>query len=232
MGAMAENEDGEVESDPLEVLRIWRKFSREIASEMPEEEGIYDDEYKEMVEDRLRVMRTMEIVQGGLDDEITVKEVFKAIRKLNLGKAPGIDGVLTSILKTAADAVGTNKLKQGNTVVEALTLMFNFIFSRGTWPERWGSGVIFPIYKQGSRLDPGNFRPITLLSCVGKLFGSIVEARLSNWSERTGMIVDNQGGFRRARGAPDQIFLLRDILSSRRGLPTLVTYVDCRNTVW
>ncbi len=182
-------------------------------------------------------MRKLKLVQGGLDDAITEKEVFTAIRKLKLGKAPGVDGVLTSILKVAADAVGTNKLKQGNTVVEALTLMFNYVFSSGQWPERWGSGIIFPLYKEGSRLEPGNYRPITLLSCVGKLFGSILESRLSDWSETKGVIVDHQGGFRRHRGAPDQIFLLREILSSRkeRGLPTLVTYVDCRkayDTVW
>jgi hypothetical protein len=72
---------------------------------------------------------------------------------------------------------------------------------------------------------------------VGKLFGSIVEKRLSDWSEATGMIVDHQGGFRRERGAPDQIFVFREILASRkeRGLSTLVSYVDCRkanDTVW
>ena len=121
------------------------------------------------------MMRGMQLVQDGLDDAITEEEVFAAIRKLKLGKAPGIDGILTSILKTAADAVGTNKLKHGNTVVEALTLLFNYVFSSGEWPERWGSGIIFPLYKEGSRLKPGNYRPITLLSCVGKLFGSIVE---------------------------------------------------------
>ena len=129
-------------------------------------------------------MRKLKLVQGGLDDAITEKEVVTAIRKLKLGKAPGVDGVLTSILKVAADAVGTNKLKQGNTVVEALTLMFNYVFSSGQWPERWGSGIIFPLYKEGSRLEPGNYRPITLLSCVGKLFGSILESRLSDWSGR------------------------------------------------
>ena len=96
------------------------------------------------------------------------------------------------------------------------------------------SGIIFPLYKEGSRMEPGNYRPITLLSCVGKLFGSIVEKRLSDWSEATGMIVDHQGGFRRERGAPDQIFVFREILSSRkeRELSTLMSYVDCRKAKW
>jgi hypothetical protein len=159
---MAMNEDGVVETDPMQVLEVWKIFSEGIASQVEEEEGIYDDEHRDWVEKRLKWMRELKLFQGGLDDDITKQEVFAAIRKLKLGKAPGIDGVLTSILKTAADAVGTNKLKEGNTVVEALTLMFNYVFLSGQWPERWGSGIIFPLYKEGSRMEPGNYRPITL----------------------------------------------------------------------
>ena len=85
--------------------------------------------------------------------------------------------------------------------------------------EHW---CIFPLYKHESRLEPSNYRPITLLSVVGKLFGRIINERLLAWSERTGMICDEQGDFRPARGAPDQILLLREILTSRkeRKLPT------------
>ena len=234
---MVMNSEGKVESDPVEVLRIWRRFSAEMASTTPQEEGIYDDDYRDEVERRLDGLRRLDIRQEELDGAITVEEVFHAVRRMKMGKAPGVDGVLISILRHAADAVGTNKLKEGNTVVEALTLMFNFVFENEVWPERWGSGVIFPLYKEDSRLEPGNYRPITLLSVVGKLFGLVIEKRISDWSEKTGAISDEQGGFRRARGTPDQIFLLREIISDRteRGLPTLVTYIDAKkayDTVW
>ena len=51
------------------------------------------------------------------------------------------------------------------------------------------------------------------------------------------MISDEQGGFRVQRGCPDQIFILREILSSRkeRHLPTYTTFIDARkayDTVW
>jgi len=228
---------GKVQSDPVEVLKAWRRFCAGIASSTPEEEGIYDDEYKEAVEARLEELREHQIHQPELDRPITSKEVFAAIRRMGMGKAPGVDGVLSSILKHAADAVGTNTFKGGNATVEALTLMFNYVFDKEVWPERWGSGVIFPLYKEDDRLEPGNYRPITLLSVVGKLFGLVVEKRLSDWSERTGAISDEQGGFRRARGTPDQIFLLREIITYRKekGLATLVTYIDARkayDTVW
>jgi hypothetical protein len=237
---VATDSEGKVVTDPVEVLRAWRDFSAGIASadlSGSQEEGIYDDEYKREVEERLEWMRSVHQHQPILDAPITAMEVFKAIRKLKMGKAPGEDGILTDILKTAADAVNNSKLRGDNTVVDALVLMFNFVFDKGVWPERWGTGIIFPLHKHDSRLDPSNYRPITLLSVVGKLFGVVVNARLSAFSEATGSLSDEQGGFRPNRGTPDQVFLFREVLASRkeRGLPTFATYIDARkayDTVW
>ena len=92
------------------MLRAWKEFSAGIASTAlggTREEGIYDDEYQREVEDRLSLMRLVLVRQPELDGPITRTEVFRAIRKLKMGKVPGEDGVLTDILKTAADAVGT-----------------------------------------------------------------------------------------------------------------------------
>ena len=116
-------------------------------------------------------------------------------------------------------------------------LVFNFVFQKEVWPDRWSRGIVFPLYKQDSRLDPGNYRPITLLSVIGKLFGSIMENRLSTWSERTHAFADEQGGFRRHRGTPDLIFMLREIILTRkaRKQATLATFIDARkayDTVW
>jgi hypothetical protein len=237
---VAENDEGEVVTDPVEVLNVWRKFSAAIASanlEGTEEEGKYDDEYKRQVEDRLELLKRARLNHPILDRPITVQEVWAAVRKMKLGKAPGEDGILTDILKTAADAVGTSKMRWNNTVIDSLCLLFNFVLDREVWPERWGTGVIFPLHKADSRLDPSNFRPITLLSIVGKLFGIIVNSRVMHYSEAVGAISDEQGGFRKHRGCPDQILIFREILASRkeRKLPTFTTFVDVRkayDTVW
>ena len=234
---MALNAEGDTVTDPVEVLRTWRQLCLEIANSTPEEEGIYNDDYKLFVEARLELLQTLELHQPELDGPISDEEIFQAIRKLNMGKAGGIDGILASILKPAAGAVGTNKKAHVNEVVEALSLLFNFVFKHEVWPERWGRGIIFPLYKEDSRLDPGNYRPITLLSTVGKLFGSIVENRLSTWSEKHNVLSDHQGGFRRGRGTPDLIFLLREIILARKsnGAATFTTFIDARkafDTVW
>ena len=238
--SVATDEHGDTITDPVGVLRAWRDFSARIASadlEGTDEEGIYDEEYKKEVEARLRRLRNIRAHQPELDRPITAAEIFRAIRKLKMGKAPGQDGILTDILKTAADAVNNSKLRGNNTVVEALVLLFNYVFDNEVWPERWGTGVIVPLHKHDSRLDPSNYRPITLLSVVGKLFGIVVNDRLSRFSEMSGTMVDEQGGFRPRRGTPDQVFILREVLASRkeRDLPTYATYIDVRkayDTVW
>jgi hypothetical protein len=232
--------NGKTATDPWEVLRIWRDFSASIASsdlKGTTEEGIYDEDYEEEVKERLEWLRLIRIHQPELDGVITLDEVFEAIRKLKMGKAPGEDGILTDILKTAADGVNNSKLRGDNTVVQAITLLFNYVLEKEVWPDRWGSGVIFPIHKHDSRLVPSNFRPITLMSVVGKLFGIIINGRLSRFSEKTNTISDEQGGFRPRRGTPDQVFILREMLAARKekGLATYVTYIDARkayDTVW
>jgi hypothetical protein len=87
---MAMNSEGKVESDPVEVLKIWRRFSAEMADMTPEEEGIYDEEYKAEVEARLDRLRRLDIFQEEMDGFITDKEVFSAIRRMKMGKAPGV----------------------------------------------------------------------------------------------------------------------------------------------
>ena len=237
---VATNAEGVTVTDPIAVLKAWRDFSASIASTDlagTPEEGIYDEDHRVEVETNLAWLRLVRVHQPELDRPFTAQEVFAAIRKLRMGSAPGEDGILADIIKTAADAVNNSKLRAGNTVVDAITLLFNFMFTNEVWPERWSTGVISPLFKDGSRLDPSNYRPITLLSIMGKLFGSVVNARLAAFSEATDSICDEQGGFRRARGTPDQILILREVLASRkeRGQPTYATYIDARkayDTVW
>lgn len=96
-----------------------------------------------------------------------------------------------------------------------------------------------PLYKKGSRTAPGNYRPITLLSIVGKLFAKVLTTRLTNLAESEGsdLLADEQGGFRRSRGTLDQVLILKETIRSRkaRGFATYTTFIDVRkayDTVW
>jgi hypothetical protein len=58
--------------------------------------------------------------------------------------------------------------------------LFNIIFEKGIIPDSWLVGYIKPIYtNKGDKLDPKHFRPITILSCVSKLFTAILNERVN-----------------------------------------------------
>ena len=87
--------------------------------------------------------------------------------------------------------------------------LFNVILENGTVPSDWVKGNIIPLYKnKGIKTDPANYRPITLLSCVGKLFTSILYHRLSTFLEGNSILNETQSGFRKDYSTIDNIFSL------------------------
>jgi hypothetical protein len=69
-------------------------------------------------------------------------------------------------------------------------------------------GRIKPIYKnKGNPIDPKNFRPITILSCLGKLFTAILNERLRVFSEEGFLLDENQFGFRKSYSTADSILV-------------------------
>ena len=82
------------------------------------------------------------------------------------------------------------------TMKDILLKFFNIILDSGVVPRGWSVGNLIPIYKQkGDPTDPANYRPITLLSCLGKLFTSILSNRLQLFTEKYDKISQNQAGF-------------------------------------
>ena len=85
-----------------------------------------------------------------------------------------------------------------STNMHILLNLFNIVFQNEEVPSDWGIGLIKPIYKnKGNINDPTNYRGITLLSCVGKLFTSILNARLSLFVITNDTLSDIQAGFRK-----------------------------------
>ena len=70
-------------------------------------------------------------------------------------------------------------------------------------------GKIIPLYKgKGDIKKAGNYRGITLLSCLGKLFTSMLNRRLTKFLEQNNVLHENQAGFRKGYGTVDHILYL------------------------
>jgi hypothetical protein len=81
--------------------------------------------------------------------------------------------------------------------------LFNLILNSGIIPDIWLADNIVPVYKnRWTKIDPKNFRPITILSCFGKLFTSVMNNRLNTFSN------ENPTGFRKGYTMLDNIFAI------------------------
>ena len=83
-------------------------------------------------------------------------------------------------------------------------------FENGVVPEDGGSAVIVPLYKgKDERNECKNYKGISLLSVVGKIYVGILVNRVRRVTE--GLIDDEHGGFSIGRWCIDQIFTLKQI---------------------
>ena len=64
-----------------------------------------------------------------------------------------------------------------------LTKYFNVLFASAKFPHEWSKAIIIPLFKKGDVKDPGNYRGISLLSILSKVYTHIINSRLTLWVE-------------------------------------------------
>ena len=154
-----------------------------------------------------------------LNDVITHAEVIKAIKELKSGKSAGPDLLINEFFVNTCE-----------TITDKLVILFNIIFSSGHFPLSWVDGVVIPIHKKGSKNTVDNYRGITLLSVLGKLFTRILNNRLNFWAESYDILIEEQAGFRSNRSTVDNLFVLHSIINSalQNGKKLFCAFLDFR----
>ena len=143
-----------------------------------------------------------------LNTEFTVSELKKMIKKLKNGKACGIDNLSNEFFKNCPESV-----------LLIIVELFNIVFNTGIVPDDWCVGFIQPLFKnKGSINDPDNYRGITLLSCLGKLFTSCLHHRATVFAEKNKTIGEEQAGFREGYDTVGHAFLLNSIIELYKSL--------------
>ena len=129
-------------------------------------------------------------------------EIIKAIKQLNTNKSAGPDMLLNEFFIHGKDTLSIYLLS-----------LFNKIFELRYFPKTWTEGFVVPLHKKGSINDVNNFRGITLLSTLGKLFTRVINNRLTDWAEKYNVYIEAQAGFRSKLGTVDNIFVLHGIIN-------------------
>ena len=76
-----------------------------------------------------------------------------------------------------------------------LCILMNRSFSEGIFPDTWKLANVIPIFKKGDKSQPSNYRPVALLSCIGKLPERIVFENLHNFLLDNNLLYKYQSGF-------------------------------------
>lgn len=149
-----------------------------------------------------------------LDQPIERNEISTALRKLKSNKSTGVDGIPSEIWKF------------GN-IEDILGVLFNAIFQYGI-PAAWKTSIIVALHKKGDVNNPANYRGISLLVALSKLYSSILNTRFLKWEKEVEFFSDTQNGFRPKRSTVDGIFVLNTAISSEFERKNVVycAYVD------
>ena len=160
------------------------------------------------------------------EKSITKEETCNAIKRLKNGKAQGVDNVPNEFLKYG-----------GEELYERLTKIFNEILDTGYIPKQWKISRTRLLYKSGKKIELDNYRGITILSNIGKVYCKILANRIEQYIENNNVLGKTQYGFRRNRRASDALFILTQIVEQRRkkGKGLLLAFLDIRKAydrVW
>lgn len=203
--------NGRILTNNDDVLKRWKEhFEGHLNTQFPHVETALEDIQENQVENN--------------NEYITREEVVNAINKMKIRKSPGIDNITAEMLKTG-----------GEPMVEMLLRIFNRVWEEERVPSDWAKMLVTPIHKKGNKLDPANYRAISLLSIPGKVFWSILLERIKPQMER--FMSRSQFGFRPGRGTIDAIFIMRQLMEKARehNVPLHYNFVDFKaafDTVW
>ena len=78
----------------------------------------------------------------------------------------------------------------------------------GIFPDSMKFSIVKPIYKKGNKMNPTNYRPISLLTSFWKVLGKALFIRLTEYFNTNNLLVGNQFGFRKGTATEDDIFKL------------------------
>ncbi len=150
-----------------------------------------------------------------LDAPITVDEVRRALKRTAPHKAPGHDGIPAALLK-----------QMGPRGQHAAAELFNAVLDTGALPTQWRHGVIAPVHKRGDTTDCGNYRGITLLPAIDKLFMAVLATRVLSHVR----LHDQQYGFVRGKGTTEALFNLLTHIDAHResATPLYAFFLDIK----
>lgn len=107
------------------------------------------------------------IVNSFVMHDIDMEEILITVNNLSTAKAAGPDGITVRLVKENIDILGPVLLR-----------LFNHSLHTGNYPSTLKTAKVTPIFKEGDKSDPSNYRPISVLSVINTIFEKILAKRI------------------------------------------------------
>ena len=135
---------------------------------------------------------------------ISAEEIVNIISNLNTNKAVGPDLISHKLLKMAKYNIS-----------KPLTKLFNKSLTDTKFPCKWKECIVNPLFKKGDKSSVSNYRPISLLSCLGKLMERCVYKHVYNYFFSNRLIYEKQSGFLKGHSTVHQLLeIYHQVVSS------------------
>ena len=134
-------------------------------------------------------------------EPVSLEEMFKIINSLKNG-APGYDGITADIMKCVTPYIAT-----------PLVYLCNCSLDQGVFPSELKIANVIPLYKSGDPLYFSNYRPVSLLSVLSKVFEKVMYNRLLSFLNKYKVLIDTQFGFRKLHSSYMALLLMVDQIS-------------------
>jgi hypothetical protein len=125
---------------------------------------------------------------------ISTGAIIKILSTLQTKKATGPDGLSNAFLKRYRDVLSP-----------VLSIVFNACCNLGVFPETLKIASVVPIHKSGDLQNPANYRPISLLTGIAKLFEQLLAAQLTKYLDEENILHPSQFGFRKNVGTENAL---------------------------
>ena len=174
------NNNGSVIEDPTEIANAFNNFFVNVASRIKEPvTNSNHDKLKDFCRDRLPENTKFSI------PNIEKQTIIAYLSHLDVSKATGTDNIGPRLLKLAAPHIADN-----------VAFICNHSISNSTFPNKWKTAKVSPLYKNGPRDDVNNCRPISILPILSKVLEKHVHDCLSNFLHEHQLLHKTQSGFR------------------------------------
>jgi hypothetical protein len=149
--------------------------------------------------------------------EIKSNDVLQKLLKLREDKAPGEDEISCFLLKRIAEEV-----------CQPLSLIYTSSMLEGVVPLDWKMANITPIFKKGKKSEPGNYRPVSLTSEIGKILELILKDKIVEYLKTNSLIKESQHGFMSRKSCLTNLLEFSEFVSKAldSGEPLDIIYLD------